>query len=352
MTATLSTMIDSQAVRSRMDAYWRGELAGRPAIAIEVPRAGTAPAEKPPYASGHDGDDSAVVEQLERYLDTHEFLGEAVPYYYVEFAADHFATLLGTDLTFAEGQKGGWPVHWVTDWDEADIRFRPEGKWWQRTVEQVTAIQDKLGDRVMIASNTFVANLDAMVAMRGANDLLMDLIECPEKVHRALERVTEAYRDIRDAWSDLLDWPARGSINRHGLYCSGLVNVPQCDFSCMIGPEMFAEFVLPYLQREMQMLDGVEYHLDGPDAIRHLDALCSLPEVDLIQWIAGAGEAGTQDWSELFLRIDALGKGQFRGGTPQTVREWMPRLKSPKVFWSMKLPSRDEAEDFLGEWEA
>ncbi|MDP6380638.1 MAG: hypothetical protein QF662_04760, partial [Phycisphaerae bacterium] len=289
---------DFEQAQQRWEEFWKGENP-RPMISVVVPKPGVEPVAKPPYASGAEGDFGPVIDRILRYGETHEFIGEAIPFYCLEFAADHFATLLGAGLRFAEGQEGGWPVHCVEDWDDADIRFRPETKWWERTAEFARAIRKRCDGKLLIASNTLVANLDALVALRGGQRLLWDMIERPDAVHRALERVTKAHGEILDALAHLLDYGSYGSINRHGMYSLGRINVPQCDMSCMISPAMFSEFALPYLRREMAHLDASEYHLDGPDALKHLEALSAIERLDIIQWVPGAGRAATQDWTQL-----------------------------------------------------
>ncbi|MDK1030432.1 MAG: hypothetical protein QGD94_00320 [Planctomycetia bacterium] len=329
------------------EAFWKGENR-RPLISAVVPKPGVEPVVKPPYAAGADGNFEPVIDQLLTWAATHEFLFEAVPFFYLEFAADHFATLLGADLTFSAGQQGGWPVHIIDDFEEAQIKFRPDGKWWQRTAAFARALRKRCDGKLLIASNTLTANLDALMALRGAQGLLWDMVERPEAVH-ALEQVTRAHGEILDALAELLDYNTCGSINRHGMYCRGRINVPQADMSCMISPAMFADFVLPYLRREMANLDAVEYHLDGPDALKHLEALCLIEELDIIQWVPGAGEAETQDWTGLYEKIDALGKGQILGGKPEQFRRLLRKLKSPKLFFGLDVASRDEAERFVEE---
>jgi len=303
---------DFETVRDRWDAFWRGELP-RPMICGVVPKAGTDPVERPPYGAGYGDDFEKAADQVLTWGQTHEFVGDAVPFYIVEFAADHFAALLGADLHFREdGHGNGWAVPCIDDLDSCEIRFRPEGKWWERTVRYAEALRHRCDGSLLISPPTCVANLDALAAVRGASPLLLDLVDNPDGVHNALEQITRAYADILDAFDELLDMRVHGSVTRHGLYCTGRTTVPQCDFSAMIGPDMFAEFAVPYLRREMAHLDAAEYHLDGPDAVKHLEALCGIEELDVIQWIAGAGEAESEDWNWLYARIEELGKGTYR----------------------------------------
>ena len=325
---------DFEAVKERWRAFWRRENHG-PLVAAVVPKPGVEPVDKPPYGSGHDGNFAPVVDQILRWAETHEFLGDAIPYYYLEFAADHFSTLLGTDLRFPDPTMGGWPVHWVTDWQSADIRFRPDGKWWEMTARFAEELKARASGKILIASPSLVSNLDALVAMAGANRVLLDLAERPDEIEDALKRVSKAHADILDAFAELFEYDTWGSINRHGMWCDGRINVVQSDFSCMLSAEMFDRFVFPSISTETACLDQSEYHLDGPDAIRHTERICSIPELDIMQWVPGAGEAQEQDWTWLYEKFDALGKGQILGGRPERIERLWNRFQSRTVFFNV-----------------
>ena len=334
---------------------WENFSAGRntrPVMSCVLPKAGVAPVPKPPYASGARGGFDAVIDQLLAWAETHDFLAESIPFFYLEFGADHFAALLGGDLKFSESDPGGWAVPFVADLADAEIHFDREGKWWKRTVEFAQALRARCDGKLLIASNTLVSNLDALAAIHGPQNLLIAMLDNPDAVHRALAQIDRAHAEILDAFAELLDYRRFGSVNRHGMYSRGRVNVPQCDFSCMIGPEQFREFAWPYLKKEMQRLDAVEYHLDGPDAIRHLESLCELDDLDIIQWVPGAGENERKDWTPLFDRIDALNKGQIRGGPPAKAKQVWRKYRSRKIYFQLTATSRAEVEDCLAELEA
>jgi len=331
--------------------FWAGELDG-PLVAAIVRRDGVEPVAKPSaYALGPELDVDAFCDGLIAWADAHEFLGAAIPFVYLEFAADQFATFLGAEMTFPTAGEGGWSTHPFADVDLAtiDLRFQRDGHWWRKYVAMCEQMMDRLAGRVLIAAPTFVANLDALVALRSAEQVLVDLIDQPEAVARALAQITAAHGEICDAFAELLDVPAWGAINRHGMYSRPMLNLPQCDFSCMISPAMFDQFVKPCLAVEFGRYGGGEYHLDGPGAIRHLETLCSLDDLHVVQWVCGAGNEG-QDWSELYRRIDALGKGQILGGPAGSLAKWAGELTTKRLFWNLRAGSRDEALRVFAEW--
>jgi len=336
---------DMEATKSRWDDFWHGRNT-RPMLCATVRRPGVKEVAKPPYAAGYDGNFAPVMDQLAGWAESHEFLGEAIPFFYLEFAANHFSTFLGADLTFID-EGGGWPVQFVKDWQATELSFQRQGKWWRRTVEFAQAIKQRFGDNLMIASPTLVANMDALASVRGENDLLLDMVDSPELIQRALKQVLQAHGEILDTLADLLEYKRLGSINRHGLYCRGRINVPQCDFSCMLSGEMFREFVLPSLKVEMSRFDQVEYHLDGPDATRHVEDLCGIDKLDVIQWVAGAGN-DQKDWTWLYDKIARLGKGHFcwsdAAGALRMAKKYRPR----KLVYLLGVGSKAEFDECAG----
>ncbi len=342
----LETKPDFEAAQNQWELFWQHK-SPRPMIRGQILKPGKEPVKKPPYASGHDGNFQPVIDQLLKWADAYEFVGEAIPFFYLEFAADHFSSLLGVELEFHEGQQGGWPVHCMEDIDDADIRFRPECKWWERTVEFAQALKKDLDGKILIASPTLVANLDALAAMRGPQNLIFDLMDKPDSVKRALDQITAAHKEVLDAFAELFEFDKWGSINRHGLYTKGAINVAQCDISAMLSPDMFEEFAFPYIETEFSRYSGGEYHLDGPEAIKHLEMLCQLKRLDVVQWIAGSGEAAEKDWTWLYEKIDRLGKGQWRGGSIDQVRKMIQEYDSRQLVLNVENASRSEIEDLI-----
>jgi hypothetical protein len=158
----------------------------------------------------------------------------------------------------------------------------------------------------------------------------------PEKVRLALKQLDEALAEVRKAFAEILDVATWGSLNRFGMYSSGIIDVPQCDVSCMISPEMFNQFEVPPLTKEIAGLEASIYHLDGPGALRHVESLCAIEQLDMIQWMPGEGHYD-DDWSELNAKIDKLGKGQifqsyYKFGAADIERIW-ERFTSRKLFF-------------------
>lgn len=307
-----------------------------------APKTGIAPVSKPrPYDCAF-GDLDPIIEQALAWASTHDFLGDAVPYLMVTLAPDHFAALLGAEIHRNQAGGTNWVEPCLTTLDDADIRFQRDGRWWRRTVECVEKFRARCDGKIIITGTHLQGGLDCLTALYGTQNLLLDLAIAPELVHRALGQIDTAVCEVRKAMSDLLDIPRWGSLNRFGMYSTGIIDVPQCDVSCMVSPAMFNEFELPHLAREIDSTDASLYHLDGPGAVQHLDSLCSIDKLDMVQWMPGEGHYD-DDHTALNARIDALGKGQifqpyYRLSESDITRTW-ETFRSRKLYFMLDAES-------------
>ncbi len=330
--------------------FWTGRNT-RPVYSITVPRNGREAAPLPPYLAGFNGDYQGVADMLARWVESVACYSGALACYNLSFGADDFASLLGADLTLGTGHAAGttsWPSHPLSTLRGANIRFQREGKWWGKLMDFHRCLKRTLGDSVLLSMPTLSGGLDALVGLYNARDLMLDMVDEPELVHEALRQVNAAYTQILEACTEVFEIDRFGSANRHGMYTTGRINVPQCDFSCMVSSAMFEEFAVPGIEHELMALDAGEYHLDGPGAIRHLERLARMPRLKVIQWVSGAGGGEAQDWTWLHRRVLSLGKGLILGGGAQRVAELQRAYRSPNMFLVVNgIHSRMEAEDFL-----
>jgi 5-methyltetrahydrofolate--homocysteine methyltransferase len=343
---------DFEQVADRWEAFWAGE-ARRPMLVCIRPREGVEPVEYPRgYACAFEPMDP-IIDQVLGWAETHEFLGDALPAYRLAFTTDHLALLLGAGLKrHPLGDETSWTVPCIDDLDEADIHFDRDGRWWAETVQRMEAVRRRCEGRLLVVATNLQGGLDCLAALRGTEPLLMDLIERPQAVRRALDRIADVVDEVREALAELTDAARWGTHTRHGLYSRKWIDVPQCDFSAMISPEMFREFEVPSLRREVAPLTAAEYHLDGPDAIPHLEAICGIDRIRIIQWQPGAGRASEQDWTWLHRRIDDLGTGQLFAGDAETLRRIRGEYRSPDLVFYPHGCGRDDVEKLAADLEA
>jgi hypothetical protein len=126
----------------------------------------------------------------------------------------------------------------------------------------------------------------------------------------------------------------------------------QCDLCCMISPDMFERFVLGELQQQARHVDHSLYHLDGPGAIKHLDAILGIDELHGIQWVPGAGAStDPMDWLDLIRRIQAAGKRIELGCAPDRVGELLNAIDRRGVILNVRCGDEPSARGLLAELE-
>jgi len=148
------------------------------------------------------------------------------------------------------------------------------------------------------------------------------------------------YKKLRAAGQPITSWLP--------LLADGKYYIPSNDFSIMISQRMYEEFFLPGLIRECQYLDRSIYHLDGPGALRHLDSILAIPELDALQWVFGAGNEGFERWVWVYQKAQAAGKGIQVTCTLEEVEQVMQVLSPRGLFLDVSnVPNRDAGEELL-----
>jgi hypothetical protein len=127
----------------------------------------------------------------------------------------------------------------------------------------------------------------------------------------------------------------------------GRANVIQCDYIALISTEMVEEFFIESIFAEARWLDRAIFHLDGPDALRHLDLLLTITEIQAIQWVPGAGALPMTRWIPLLKHIQAEGRSLHLSVWPHEIRTLLEELKPEGLMLSTSVGSEAEARDLL-----
>ena len=154
-------------------------------------------------------------------------------------------------------------------------------------------------------------NIDVLASLRGAQETLFDLLDEPEKIGERIQEVTDVYYQYYDRFYDAIkDDEGGNAYTVFQIWGPGRTVKLQCDFSAMMSPDDFRTYIQPSLKKQSENVDHVLYHLDGPQAIKHMDALMEIDGIDALQWTSGdAGPDGTlPDWDVIYDKAIAAGK--------------------------------------------
>ncbi len=251
-----------------------------------------------------------IVARYRYFCDTHAFLGESFPNLNIDFGPGSTAAYLGSDIGFKEDTV--WFKKCLDGWDGVPkLTFDPENKWFKKHLQLAKDCRALAKDDFYVDMPDLMENIDVLASLRGAQDTLFDLLDEPEKVGQRIQEVTDVYYDYYDRFYDVIkDKDGGNAYTVFQIWGPGRTVKLQCDFSAMMAPEDFRKYIQPSLRTQSENVDHVLYHLDGPAAIKHMDALMEIEGIDALQWTSGdAGPDGTlPDWDVIYDKAIAAGK--------------------------------------------
>lgn len=322
--------------KQKWRAYWKRQNTGRPLMHIVANREEAMDEARAEALKSKDMDDkylsaSRIAERYRYWCETHDFLGESFPNLSVDFGPGSMAGYLGSEIIFAD--KTVWFEECVPEWDGyPDLKFDPQNKWFQRHIQLFSQVQALAGDDFYLGIPDIIENIDIIASLRGAENTIFDMMDEPEELARRIDQVERAYYEYYDRFYDIAKQQENGRdascYTVFQIWGEGKTLKQQCDFSAMMSPTQFRQFIQEPLRQQARKADNVLYHLDGPDAIRHLDALMEIEEIDALQWTSGDyNPDGTfEAWYSIYDKAVAAGKGlwvKVYSGTPE---EWIARI--------------------------
>ena len=342
----------------RYEAFWAGDVLDRPVVSIRAPKRDT----EPPVNVGHmyeeqfsahtDAEFEAVLRYFEeKHVARTAYLGESIPFFPLSFSPDMFASFFGAQICTSGGKEidTTWVEPMVEDWcDFPGIMDEGPDGTFQRYLRFMRYATKYSEGKFLISTPDMHSNMDALSALRGTMDLCYDLYDCPEDVEEALKRVERYYDPIIDAAAEAGEFARRGYTGWHHVYSKEPFTTVQCDFAALCGPAMGEQFIYPYVQAECAKHTNCIYHFDGVPALPHMDNILKIPEIDVIQWLPGAGQPNSSNWMDLLKKIQAAGKGLYiNDWSPAEIKAHYKELSPVKVCFVTTARSEDEAEDLL-----
>lgn len=342
---------DWENAKQRMQAMLHGERLERPCIHITCPKT---PGVRVPAPRGlHDPretDLDRLLDAFEQHIEANWYLGEAFPTVSLSFGPDTFSAYLGCDLCYTEDRFTSWALPIIKDWDDLPpLRFDPQSPWWRRMSNTLTHAAQRAQGRYLLCCPDTHAGGDALAAMRGQQNLCLDLVDRPERVKAAMVRIEAAVIPYFEHVFGILDEYQEGSPCM-GCWMPAHACVVQCDFIALISTTMMEEFFLKEMTTETEVLDNCFFHLDGPDAIRHMDRILELPELGGLNYVVGSGQQFSLDHTiELYRRVQEAGKIAVLGASQQTLKPLIEQLDPARLCLRMNAGSPEEAEGILRE---
>lgn len=242
-----------------------------------------------------------------------------------------------------------WFHPFINDWDKDELIFDENSFLYKAQMDLIKYCASKSNGDYLIGMPDNVGNIDALAHLRGTENLIYDMIDCPNKIHQALKKMQKVWERVTDEAYELC-WKNNyggSSIGWLSTYAKGKHTQLQGDISVMLSPDMQKEFALPELEQQAQYLDSCVYHLDGQEQVRHLDAILAVDKINMIQWTDVAGQPRATHHLPSLQRIQAAGKGLLLKVAPQEIEFLMENLSSKGLYLITYANDEDMADDIL-----
>jgi hypothetical protein len=260
------------------------------------------------------------------------------------------AAFLGSQPGFAGDTVWFHPVFEAEEEPEnlPPLRFDPSNRWWQITEAMLRRCAEAARGKYLVGCPDLVENMDVLSSLRGAQTLCLDMLERPEWVERKIGEINDVWFAAYERIYDLIKLADGSSaFGAFYLWGPGKVAKVQCDASAMFSPQMYRRFVVPALTAQCAWLDQSLYHLDGTQAMPHLDALLEIAPLDAIEWTPQAGieTGGHPRWFDLYRRILSAGKSvQVVNVEPDEVVPLLDAIGNQGVYLLIQFKDEREAE--------
>jgi len=339
-----------ESAEKHLDAFWNCDYIDRPCLQISAPATKEEIELAPPPSDAekvaHLNPAAASICHWSRSYMRNRFFAEGLPVWYPQW--DGVQKILGCEIKYDQGTSWCIPAaESVVDlnFENLDVKH-PE----------IVAMLDMLNYCAEYVKNEAFIGFpplgnagDSLARAIGYENMCIDLIENPEAVISAEKKMTEMWKKMFDATYSTINRHLEGSCGWLPAWCSKRCALIEFDFAAMISPKMFKMY-LPELIERAEYADYSIYHLDGPDALKHLDTILAQKEFDAIQWEPGVACSDILEWIPLMQKIQSAGKSLYvadgRYGK-DAVLELLKNLRPEGLFIPLRLGSVQEAEAFV-----
>ncbi len=243
---------------------------------------------------------------LHYQLSRSSFLADILPVANTHLGPGSLAAILGARL-----DPSGETI-WIRQplGDIPELALNEENEYWRLHLDLLRSCKEYSSDRYFVGCPDLVEGLDVLASLKGTDQVLMEMLMQPETLEEELATLNRVYLEVFDRIYDIIQEDGEMAFCYFSLWGPGKVSKLQSDISGMVSEEDFRRFAIPYLREQCRLIEYTLYHLDGVDALRHLDAILEIEELNAVQWTPGIGEpqGGDPSWYDVYRKILASGK--------------------------------------------
>jgi hypothetical protein len=351
---------DYERSKKRIDAFWNREILDRPVVQFKLYKPKHEQKDLPLTGNAVGQNATCDAEYQAEWhltdLNNQLFLADSLPVALPNLNPAVMAAFYGCQLKFSDNG---------TFWSEplggdiasfADLSFDWDSPRLKKIWELTEAFLGVGKGRFITGMSDWFTGADCLAAILGSKRLGVALIDDPPGIKKQLDIIETNFEQLYTKFHARLNEAGQPATTWIPLVSDGKYYVIANDFSALVSTTMFSEYFLNDVIRECRFLDHAMYHLDGPGALRHLDAILEVEDLDGVQFAPPSGDDGFARWIQVYKRIQEAGKCVQVNCDLSEVIEIPRYLKPEGLFLNVQnVTSEDEAMaliNFLEHWPA
>ncbi len=342
---------DIDLVKERMLCFWEHKMADRALISVIAPKAPGLHIDM----FHNEKDLTCDPEALRRYWEDPETIyrnnikrlentylgGETLPLIFQNYGTSGHCNYFGAVPKYGNDTIWFDPV-WE-DLSRADSAYTEERL--KKHLEIAKYLTDRAGEDYLVGMPDSTGTIDALGHLYGPENVLTDMLDAPEKVKHAIQKVNEGWIKTNELFYKISREHNEGGVHAWmHLYAPGRLTHMQCDTSVMFSKAMYEEFVLDELYQQMDWLEYPVYHFDGIEQTRHLDLLLSLTRLKAIQWTHVAGQPSAKHYMPTLQKIQKAGKSLIIMTPAEDIPELLASLSAKGLYLHTEVATVEEAK--------
>lgn len=249
-----------------------------------------------------------MARSIRDYSQATYFGGEAYPLVSPSLGPDILSAFLGLEVNY--NATSAWVTHKECPLsDITDFTFDKDN-WHYKKIKEILSVltEDAKNGDYIVGMVDLNPGADGVASLIGPDKLCYEMMDSPEDVQRVSGELFDLYTKVFDEFHGIITKYQKGTTNWLGIYSETPWYFLSCDFMCMISGEFFDEFLAWELGKRIDYHPRTLFHLDGENAVRHLDRILQFDKLTGVQVQATPYVHSAEFWVEPIKKIQAAGK--------------------------------------------
>ncbi len=185
------------------------------------------------------------------------------------------------------------------------VELTQENEWLAKYLEFTTRLVALSADRFPVGMPIMRGPSDMLGSLLGQQEMVLALMQHPEKSARALHNVTECFMQVIKAQEDLCnDFHGGRSMGFYNVWCPGKCIWYQEDLSALLSPALFRQMLRPCGEYICRDYDYTAIHLH-PSSFFIVDELLEMKQLKVIEINKDIGGPSIEEMMGLCKKIVA-----------------------------------------------